>query len=159
MDDGPRHVRGWPVARSDLGVGWNLVAEEEVRPTTEMVGDHDVADPADDDAHREPGGRGVERDRDREALATKVCEAENQTADESPKHRQSALPDGQHVSPRVEGVEVSEDVEPAGAEDRAQRTPRDRVVDLRAWDATRLGPPGHEVGSGEEAERRSQAVG
>ena len=158
MDDGTGHVRGRTVSRRDLCVDRDLVAEDEVGAMTEVVGDEDVADPADDDADDESRRGGVERDGDREALATQIAEAEGQAPDEPAEHRQPALPDGQHVAPRVELVEVAEDVEPACADDGPERAPGHGVVHLGPGDATGLGPPGHEVRPDEEAQRRPESV-
>lgn len=159
MDDRTGGVVGRFVAGRDVSGRWNLVAEEESRRTTEVVGDEDVADASKDHADDKAGSRRVERERDVEAAAPEVGQAEDEAAYEPTEHRKSAFPDGNHVAPRFEVIHVAENVEAAGADDRAEGAPCDGVVDLGARNPSRLGPACHEVGAGEEAESGAEAVG
>jgi hypothetical protein len=124
----------------------------------EVVGDDDVADPTDQDADHEAGGRRVHGGRDVELLPPEVAEAEDEPADEPAEHREPALPHLQRIDDRPVAREMTDHVEPAGTDDRADRAPRHGVVHLRARDAARLGALGHQPRAEEEPERGADAV-
>ena len=124
-----------------------------------MVGDDDVADPADGDAQRQPRRRQVEETDEVEVPAAGRPPGDEDAASEAAEEADPTLPDLQPVERGGIAVDVVEDVHEPGADDGADRGSGQHRGDHLVVDASSAGVTEEEPGADEEAHGGEDAVG